>query len=373
MSSEKGKSPMIRIAFLDVGQGDTSVITCPETQEAIVVDCIDEQAVIDYLRREQIRHLRGVIVTHIHADHYKGVAGLLRNCAHALGIEGCEVLASSDDIIDLRSFSAKAAATKWPPDNDKHSTMYDEPRLIRRQSSLANLYHWTKTHRDQCEPLRDTRRLALPFDGTLVQSLSLIHPPHVDYSRLRMSGLNNISVVLHVKGSGSSALLMGDLEYAGWRTLKVNHPDIACDVLKFPHHGGTWQEDETDDLLSVLAPSVVVLSVGSDNTYGHPSPGVFASLQRRNDVYLLCTQATNSCLVEGSVQNEVPAITEKIRSQVCKEGAFFVIPRPKQCPCAGTVIVELADQLRIVQPDRGFHKNEIIHAHFKGHKCLAPI
>ena len=33
--------PIVKIAFLDVGQADTIVITCPETQEAIVVDCVN--------------------------------------------------------------------------------------------------------------------------------------------------------------------------------------------------------------------------------------------------------------------------------------------------------------------------------------------
>lgn len=367
---EKEKGPIIKIAFLDIGQGDTSVITCPETHEAIIVDCIDDKTVIDYLRREQVRYLRGVIITHIHTDHYKGVAGLLYNCSHALDIEGCEVLASSDDIADLKSFRAGTVNTNWPPDGDKHSTMYDEPQTTRRQSSLAKLYRWTKTHEERCEPLKDTPRSTLPFDGTLVRSLCLVHPPQVDYSPLRRSGLNNISAVLHVRGNGSSAILMGDLEYTGWQKLKDRHPGIGCDVLKFPHHGGTWREDQTDELLSALEPKVVILSVGSDNTYGHPSAGVFASLKKRNDLRLLCTQATDSCLVEGSIQDKVSVVAATLRMQAGKDSSFFVAPRYyKQCPCAGTVIIELGDQLRVVQPDSVFHRNEVINIHFKGHQC----
>ncbi len=38
----------IRIAFFDVGQADTIVITSPETHEAIVVDCVNPKAVLDY-------------------------------------------------------------------------------------------------------------------------------------------------------------------------------------------------------------------------------------------------------------------------------------------------------------------------------------
>lgn len=53
---------LLRIAFLDVGQADTIVITCPDTHEAIVVDCVDADAVLDYLEAEHITYLRGVII-----------------------------------------------------------------------------------------------------------------------------------------------------------------------------------------------------------------------------------------------------------------------------------------------------------------------
>ncbi len=80
--------PIIKIAFLDVGQGDTAVISCADTHEAIVVDCVDAKAVLNYLKQEEIMHLRGVIITHLHADHYKDVASLLYNCSEVLGVQG---------------------------------------------------------------------------------------------------------------------------------------------------------------------------------------------------------------------------------------------------------------------------------------------
>jgi competence protein ComEC len=367
MSLQDERKPVIRIAFLDVGQGDTIVITCPETREAIVVDCIDDEAVFDYLEREQIRHLRGVIITHIHADHYKGAAELLYSCAERLGIDGCEVLASSDDI-------PRTLGTKWPPDGDKHSTIYDEPRFLKRNGALAKLYNWTLENQGKCEILRATPRLTLPFNGTIVHSLRLLQPPHVDYSTLRMSGLNNISVVLQVLGNGASALLMGDLEYAGWEILQKNHPEVTCDVLKFPHHGGTWTELESDELLSALQPSLVVLSVGSDNTYEHPSAGVFASLRKEKEIQLLCTQATKACLNNGSLQSEIAAITRKFQNRAAIDGSFLVLPRRGHCPCAGTVVVELGNEVRVLQPNTDFHRFSVISAHFKEyHQCSVSL
>jgi len=46
------KLPTIKIAFLDVGQADTIVISCSDTHEAIVVDCVNAKEVLNYLKEE---------------------------------------------------------------------------------------------------------------------------------------------------------------------------------------------------------------------------------------------------------------------------------------------------------------------------------
>lgn len=364
--------PVVKIAFLDVGQGDTTVISCPETQEAIVVDCVDSSSVLDYFEKEQIKQLRGVIITHLHADHYGDVADLLNNCADVVGIQGCEVLATTEDIADPRDLHdsrKKSMRKKWFPDGDGHSSVYEQPQVgakLLPSSTLAKLYLWCEQNERKCELLTATPRSKLPMEGTLVQSLKLLHPPHIGYQKLRTQGLNNISVVLRVTGNGSSALLTGDLEPYGWQQLKAKNSDLASDILKFPHHGGAWNEAQADDLLSVIQPSIAVISVGSNNTYDHPKSDVFTSLRKRTDIQLLCTQATNQC--RSIIYNDSEAVISKFQMQSEKNGAFFILPRQKQCPCAGTIIIELDDRPRIVQPIPGFHE-DIIHNHFRDHKC----
>lgn len=364
--------PVVKIAFLDVGQGDTTVISCPETQEAIVVDCVDSSSVLDYFEKEQIKQLRGVIITHLHADHYGDVADLLNNCADVVGMQGCEVLATTEDIVDphdLYDSRKKSVRKKWLPDGDGHSGVYEQPQAGTKQppsSALAKLYLWCKQNERKCEPLKVSPRSNLPMVGTLVQSVELLHPPHIDYQKLRTQGLNNISIVLRVTGNGSRALLTGDLEPYGWQHLKAKSSDLASDILKFPHHGGAWNEAQADDLLSVIQPSISVISVGSNNTYDHPKSDVFSSLSKRTDIQLLCTQATDQC--QPIVHNECNAVVSKFKMQSEKSCAFFIPPRQKQCPCAGTIIIELDDKPRILQPISSFHE-DIIHVHFREHKC----
>ena len=74
-------NPVVRIAFLDVGQGDTSIITIPDTGEAVIVDCIDANAVMDYLKNSNVQYLRGIIATHLHRDHFSGIAAVLSSAS----------------------------------------------------------------------------------------------------------------------------------------------------------------------------------------------------------------------------------------------------------------------------------------------------
>lgn len=221
----------IKIAFLDVGQADTIVISCSETQEAIVVDCVNARAVLTYLAREQIKYLRGIIITHLHADHYSGVSNLLNNLDQVAGLQECEVVAFNE-VFNQKNLK------QLMPDTDGHSSGYEQPLLGGKKLtpiSLSNLFDWCKQHKLKCANLKVERRPP-PFEGTLAKSLQLLHPYFADYHDLKTKNLNNTSVVLHVTGSGSSALLTGDIEPEGWQNLLANHPDLQSDVLKFPHH-----------------------------------------------------------------------------------------------------------------------------------------
>ncbi len=66
----------IRIAFLDVGQADTVVVSLPEQREAVVVDCVSADTVFEYLKHENIATVRALVLTHLHADHYRQATAL---------------------------------------------------------------------------------------------------------------------------------------------------------------------------------------------------------------------------------------------------------------------------------------------------------
>ncbi len=69
--------------------------------------------------------------------------------------------------------------------------------------------------------------------------------------------------------AGVTVLGLGDLEHEGQRELAARLSPLVVDVVKVAHHGSDRQEPA---LAALVSARVAVVSVGANNTYGHPSP-----------------------------------------------------------------------------------------------------
>lgn len=90
--------------------------------------------------------------------------------------------------------------------------------------------------------------------------------------------LNERSVVLLLLEDNKRILLMGDGGDQTEREL-VKMGDLAkIDVLKVGHHGSKYAS--TQEFLQMIRPMIAVISVGTKNTYGHPTPETLARLKQ---------------------------------------------------------------------------------------------
>ncbi len=357
------EGPVVRVAILDVGQGDTIVVSVPDTREAVVIDCVDAEAVLAYLESEKITRLAALIITHLHVDHYKGAIRLIQNVPGRLSME-CEKV-----IFNWAHEKRKAPRE----DADLHSTSGTSAR--ERTNTYRELWRWTSEveHRQRCTfLLRDASGGRL-LDGAIGGVIDVLQPWHGQIGGLLASGVNNTSAVIKVRGAGTSALLTGDIEPAGWIPL-AHSSSVHADVLKFPHHGA-WVGGDAASLLADVQPSIVVMSVGTEGTrYKHPNVPVFDALAARAGVRVLCTQATTQC---GAVdaQNTREAIAREHHEEserVVPPGSAGVASpgRAKDaCSCAGTVVIDLKEQAHIVRPNLAFHRR-IIGTHLPTHQCV---
>ncbi len=83
------------------------------------------------------------------------------------------------------------------------------------------------------------------------------------------SNANDASVVLKVSCGATSLLLTGDISKEVEEDLVASKKDMDIDILKVGHHGSA--SSSTAAFLQATSPNVAVISVGSGNSYGHPT------------------------------------------------------------------------------------------------------
>ncbi|MGD9961442.1 ComEC/Rec2 family competence protein [Nocardioides sp.] len=211
----------------DVGQGDALVLNAGHGQ-AVVVDAGPDPRLVDRcLDRLGVRGVPLVVLTHFHADHVDGLPGVLSGRT----IGAVEVSALADPLPNVTQVRAEARG-----------------RALVRVAGYG-----------QSRAVGDLTLQVLGPGPTMTRSAA---------GEGDGSGPNDASVVLLVEVAGVRILLLGDVEPPAQQALAAAWPGLRVDVLKVPHHGSRHQD--LDWLLS-LGARVGVVSVGADNTYGHPS------------------------------------------------------------------------------------------------------
>ena len=216
----------------DVGQGDGLVLRAGDG-EAVVVDAGPDADLMDTcLTHLRIQHVRLLVLTHFHANHVNGIAGVLR---------GRQV----DAIWTTR--------LQDPPGGVR--TVDDAAGRVPAMAAAGGRAEFGDLALEVLWPEPDASTVG-PGDG---------------------STANELSVVLLARTAGVTILLTGDLQPEGQAALAARVPDLEVDVLKVPHHGSRYQDGAW---LQSLHPSVAIISVGAGNDYGHPAPSTLDLLRQ---------------------------------------------------------------------------------------------
>jgi len=215
----------LTLRFFDVGQGDAALVTSPEGKTLLVDGGPEDGVVNRYLNRLVIDTLDLIVASHNHADHITGLQSVLRSRVVRFYMDN-GVPTTTHVYASVLKAVQQSGATYLAP----------TPRTIHLGSVVV--------------------RVIPPMPGMETQ--------------------NNTSVGLMVTYGAFSAFFAGDaesLERAYWlRAAGLSH----VTVLKVAHHGSSNGTDA--QWLAALSPCVAVISVGSRNRYGHPSPGTLRQL-----------------------------------------------------------------------------------------------
>jgi competence protein ComEC len=238
----------LRITFLDVGQGDATLIQRREA--AILVDTgPPDGPVLTRLRHAGVRRLDLLVVTHAQADHDGAAAAVLRALPVALVLDG-------------------------------RDGVRDQPGA--RMATEAGRRHVRLVAARAGEMLRV---------GAVV--IRVLWPEPAAAQAKADVDPNQRAIVAEAQADGVRVLLTADAESDVLDRLDLR----AVDILKVSHHGSA--DPGLPALLERLHPRLAAIEVGRHNTYGHPSPTTVQAL-RAGGVAVFRTDRDGSIRVEPS-------------------------------------------------------------------------
>ena len=217
------------VHFIDVGQGDAALVLCDE--KTMLIDGGKPKAsdvIYTYLKKQGITCLDYIICTHPDDDHIGGLSAPLStitvNNVYAPDVEA-----------DIKSYQSFKQKTK-------------EQGLIIKHPVCGESFQ---------------------FGSSIVDFFGPVTESEVDK--------NNSSIVMKITYGETSFLFTGDAEREEEQQILDKGYDLSATVLKVGHHGS--RNSTTYPFLREIMPEYAVISVGKDNTYGHPAEDVLSKLR----------------------------------------------------------------------------------------------
>ncbi|MFI9624671.1 ComEC/Rec2 family competence protein [Streptomyces sp. NPDC052042] len=253
-------------AMCDVGQGDALVLAAGDTR-GVVVDAGPDPALVDRCLNELgVSEVPFVVLTHFHADHVRGLPGVLRGRA-----VGAIQTTNLDEPPEQVAFVRRTAAESGVP------LVRTVPGERRRIGPLDWQVLWPS--------------VGIWPGGGAAGGVSALPGEFLPREP------NNSSITLYVRTGGPTLLLLGDLEPPAQQGLLRRHPVLPhVDVLKVAHHGSAHQDPA---LIRGVRPRLALVSAGRDNPYGHPSPRTVDAL-RAGGAVVLRTDTDGAIAVSGT-------------------------------------------------------------------------
>lgn len=255
-SSRSDSLNLLKIHYIDVGQGDGILIQTPMGKNIMIDTGTTESRhrVVLYLKNLGIKKIDILVGTHPHWDHIGGMA----------------------DIINMFQIG---------------------------KVYMPKVTNTTKTFIGTIIAIKNKGlTITTPVAGTYVDvepdiKLQILAPCSASYERL-----NNYSIVLKLTYGRKSFLFAGDAETLSEREMISKGYNLSADVLKIGHHGS--RTSTSSAFLKAVNPKYAVISVWKYNTFGLPSRNIMNKLKSAGvTVYRTDESGTIVCTCDGNTIN----------------------------------------------------------------------
>lgn len=233
-----GSQPTLKVTYLDVGQADSILIQIPNGRN-ILIDAgnnEDAEMIISYLKKQEIHRLDVVIGTHPHEDHIGSLDKVIKT-------------------FDIGQVIMPKVTTNTQTFKDLLTAIQDKGLKIKEAKAGLKL------------DLGSTEATSPQI------SAEILAPNSSEYE-----DMNNYSAVLRLVYGQNTFLFTGDAEDVSEKEMLASSSGLKADVLKVGHHGSS--SSTTQEFLNKVSPKYAVISVGKDNTYGHPTPSTLNRLKK---------------------------------------------------------------------------------------------
>lgn len=235
------------VHYLDVGQGLSVLVKSGE--HALLYDGGDRDTssfVVAYLKQHGVAKLDYLIASHYDSDHLSGLIGVLRTTP-------VETVIGPDYVHDSQTYTSFQNAVSAVGKTILHPAVGSE-------YLLGDSYF------------------------TVLSPQKITEEP------------NNNSVAIRLVNGTNTFLLTGDAEDEAEKVMCASGLDLSCDVLCPGHHGSSTATGSY--FLACTQPTWAVISVGSENPYGHPHE---ETLQRLADagVHVLRTDQSGTIIAQS--------------------------------------------------------------------------
>lgn len=253
-----GEEEELQVHFLDVGQGDSTLIV--QGEHAMLIDGgenLKGWQVVDYLDYLGVEHLDYMIGTHPDSDHIGGLDTVLEHIS-------CDMV--------------------MMPEYERDTASYESLIEILEEKGM--------------EPVSPKPGETYEL-GTAVFT---ILAPNDTYNNV-----NDNSIALRLLHGGNSFLFTGDAESQAEADMMQSGRLLSADVYKVAHHGSSGANSEL--FLMAVKPTYAVISCGENNDYGHPHSEVLNYLRvMGTEVYRTDEQGTIVAVSDGNeITFNVPA------------------------------------------------------------------